>query len=337
MTSTRTEIPKLNGKNWSTYKLKIRAVMRQYDLIRVIDRADDTEESDSESSTSKTSKKAKKTNDDDDDEEDQKKRDKAYGILITSLDDSRAHLVMHISEGDAAGVWRTLCSHYERKSTASKAHTRKLLHNEKMNENEEFDLYKSRIMELKLRLVSMGEPVTDGEMIYVVLEGLPNSYSALKQSLEVQDDYPFEKICGHIRDHQEKEGYKGARMEMDQEVNFAHMKINGRGGRNGNGNYNGNYGNGNVPVGMDRPRWNGRLGGNGNDVAEFDDRSNWPCRLCRKVGHEPRDCPQRKGRGYECFKCGRGNHHMRECPEMRRGGSISAATMWMEESEEENF
>jgi hypothetical protein len=61
--------------------------------------------------------------------EDRKKADRAYGILIASLDDARTQMVMHIEEGDAAGVctWRTLCAHYELTSTANKAHTHSML------------------------------------------------------------------------------------------------------------------------------------------------------------------------------------------------------------------
>jgi hypothetical protein len=196
-----TSLAKFNGKNFTIYKTKIRALLRQYDLIHVIDRSkDDAPQTMPTMTTAATSSsasnvKAKKTEAMTD--EDRKKAYRAYGILIASLDDARTQMVMHIEEGDAAGVWRTLCAQYERTSTASKAHTRSMLHKTRMELNEEIDLYKSRIIELKMRLASMGELVSDGELIYVILEGLPDSYAALKQSLEVQDDYPFEKICGH--------------------------------------------------------------------------------------------------------------------------------------------
>jgi hypothetical protein len=178
-----TSLVKFNGKNFAIYKTKIRALHRQYDLIHVIDRSkDDAPQTMTVTATSSsaTNVKAKKTEAMTD--EDRKKADRAYGILIASLDDARTQMVMHIEEGDTAGVWRTLCAHYERTSTASKAHTRSMLHKTRMELNEEFDLYKSRIIELKMRLASMGELVSDGELIYVILEGLPDSYAALKQS-----------------------------------------------------------------------------------------------------------------------------------------------------------
>jgi hypothetical protein len=272
-------IIKFTGENWGIFKKKMRALLLHAELLECIDVKTD---SDGSSKTTKIS------------EEERRKMNRAYSILTLSLDDPRMQMMMHVEEGDAAGVWRTLVAHYERTSTASKAHTRSMLHKQRMYETEEFDMYKSRIVELKMRLATMGETVSEGELIYVILEGLPATYGALKQSLEVQDDYDFEKICGHIRDYQEKKKYQSKNEDEFVQESASYAR--------------------------------GRHGGRESE----DDRKNWPCRICKKVGHPPFECPMRKGSGYDCFKCGRRDHQMRDCPELRSGREY-ASTCFVEE------
>lgn len=224
MTTQQHERIKFDGKNWPIYKRKIRAVLLQLEVLDTIDVPAMKEKDSSSSAQHLDTKRA---------ESDVKKSNKAYSVLMLSLDDARTQMVMHIAEGDAAGVWRTLCSHYESSSMASKSHTRSMLHKMKMNSEEEFDLYivKSRILELKMRLEAMGEKVTDGELIFIILEGLPEEYSALKQSLFVQDEFGLEKICGHIRDHQEKQAYRGkVEEELDTAMFSRQQKIRRQGG-----------------------------------------------------------------------------------------------------------
>src|SRR6185437_5336243 len=55
------------------------------------------------------------------------------------------------------------------------------------------------------------------------------------------------------------------------------------------------------------------------------------CRLCKNNKHQTWDCPQRKGKGYSCFKCGKEDHRMEDCKE------INNSTLYMqEESDDEN-
>ena len=128
----------------------------------------------------------------------------AYSILMLSLDEARVEMMMEVEEGDAYGVWKILVKHYERQTNASKSHTRRMLHSTRMIEGEEFDSYHTRVMQSAIKLRAMGEKVTDGELIYVIVEGLPASFAQLKSSLYMQDDFTVVKICEHARDYQER-------------------------------------------------------------------------------------------------------------------------------------
>lgn len=133
-----------------------------------------------------------------------------YGILISSLDDERMAMIMHIEEGDAYAVWMCLTNHYERSTMASKSHTRMMLHTSRMSSDESFAKYVSRIVALQMRLKGMSEDISEAEMMYVVLNGLPDSYGAIKAALEMMDNIKFESVCEKLRDYEEKMAYKRA-------------------------------------------------------------------------------------------------------------------------------
>jgi hypothetical protein len=213
-------------------------------------------------------------------EEENLRRRKAYSTLILSLDNPRIQMVAHITEGDAHGVWNELNKHYERKTMASKAHTRSMLHKVKMHLEEEFDMYKTRILELIMRLKNMGETVSEGEMIYVVLEGLPRQWDAMKQSLEMNDNIDFEGICKHIRDFQERYNYRDA---YPRQVNPHSVTHSERHGEHAN-------------------------------HADTEDSKDHTCFLCKKTGHWEQRCKYKKGGFGQCYKCGKDGHRMRDCP-----------------------
>jgi hypothetical protein len=295
---------RLTGKNYPMWKVKIRAVLQSQDLLDCLIGGHVSSSLSLQADDGGKKKEADLL---------MKSRcARAYTIILLSLDDTRIQMVMDVAEGDSVGLWSALMKLFERTTTASKTHTRRMLHQIKMDVDEEFDLFKSRIIQLVTRLNSMGENVTDGEKIYAVLEGLPRSYDGLKQSLEVQDSLTFEEICSHIRDHQEKLEYRigGADEVSGTEVaNYA----NG-GGRGGRGGDNGG-------------RVNTTRGG-------MSDASSHRCYLCRKYGHYEWSCDQRRGRDGDCFRCGKPGHQMRECkgvvPNGGNGKDEIACGAWKE-------
>ena len=85
---------------------------------------------------------------------------------MNCLQDEQLQLVAHIPRGNANEVWNTLVQRYERKTTASKSHTRdNMLHKSKKESKESFDTFVSRIMQLVISLEEMGEKVSQSEMM----------------------------------------------------------------------------------------------------------------------------------------------------------------------------
>jgi hypothetical protein len=261
--------PPLTGGNWTIWQMKMRATLRLAGLAGECEPAAALKK--------ETAKRLK----DGDGPTDQQQR--AFALLLMSLDDAHMLMVMGIAEGDCAGVWSELTKRYERTSTASKAHTRSMLHKTKMQETEGFDAYHSRIAQLSMKLNAMGSAVSEDELIYVVLEGLPASYSQLKQSLEVQDGMKYDKICDHVRDHQEKIMHRRANGD-EEEIDDANYVRKAKGD--------------------DR----GRRGGGGPHTEDVH-----RCALCKKTGHWEMRCKKRRGTGDDCWRCGEEGHQGRYC------------------------
>ena len=189
-------LQRFDGRNFPVWKMRTRAVLQSVDQWDAVD-------PDGKVGTTSSSKKGAS-------EEEELKRKKAYSTLLLALDDAHLQMVMQVEEGDARGVWKELCDHYERTTMASKAHTRGMLHRSRMDtaNGESFDMYRSRVMELVSRLRGMKEMVSEGEIIYVLLEGLPKTYGAAKQALELNDDLRLDDLVKKLRDVEEKINYK---------------------------------------------------------------------------------------------------------------------------------
>ena len=77
-----------------------------------------------------------------------KKSRKAYALLFGCLGIEQQLLVQHVVRGDAFTMWKILMDRYQRKTTASKMHTRAKLHAIKMERGEKFDSYLARLKEI---------------------------------------------------------------------------------------------------------------------------------------------------------------------------------------------
>src|SRR4051812_8187050 len=183
---------KFDGKNFGIWKMKVRAYFEMTGLWCVLEKRTIPESMDNGSrAISKDEKEMKE------------KSMKAYTYLILSLPNEQMQLVMHVGNGDAYGVWSALVNHFERKSLANKAHVRELLLSSRMMENESIDLFKARVMTLVQKLKEMGEEVSESEILFVILRGLPNSYESLVQTIRVATVSSVDQATNHIKDYQE--------------------------------------------------------------------------------------------------------------------------------------
>ena len=271
--STSLNMLRFDGKNYPIWKVRMRAYLQSNDLWEVVEKATD--------GSASSGKKAA--------EEEETKRKKAYSALVLSLGDAQLQMVMNVAEGNPHAVWKELSEHYEPRNTmASKAHTRGMLHKTRMQRGESFDLYRSRVLELVTRLRSVGEIVSEGELIYVLLEGLPEAYANVKQTLEMNDALKIADIVKHLRDFEEKETYK-SEQRQEETAHFARARKQFQQRTDGEKNSTG--GSGGV-------EWSPR------------------CSVCKSTdGHTAWECKWKKGGPHDCHRCGQAGHEMRFCPE----------------------
>lgn len=277
---------RFDGRNFPVWKVRMRAYLQSLDLWDAVERPPGD-------GSSSSSKKAA--------DEEETKRKKAYSTLVLALNDTHLQMVMQVPEGDAHGVWAELVGHFERTTMASKAHTRGMLHKTRMQSGESFDLYRARVMELVARLVSMGETVSEGEQIYVLLEGLPDTYTNVKQTLEMNDALKMHDLVKNLRDFEEKATYK-RHGQQEEQAHYAGQSRPFHGPRTTNSR---------IGSGRSCNCCGSSAGGEPNNAPP--DR----CALCKKNGHWADSCPYKKGGADDCHRCGRGDHRMRDCPDRR--------------------
>lgn len=314
-------MPRLESAvQWPLWKARARGALASiWDAIDIA-----ASPSDSDASSSSDSKKNSKLSAESADAL-RIKSVQGYSFFMQVLGDEPLALVIPplVEEDDAAGVWRTLIAHYERRTTASKAHTRRMLHQTKMGEVEEYDMYKARIMQHVARLKNMGETVSDGELTYVILDGLPESFAGVRQALEVQDDVTVESIGNHLRDFQERLKYSKTTKHENETACYGSAMKNGRGGaarqmmRRGGG---GGGGRRHEEI-IDDEEEEEIIRGSGHD------ESSHRCHLCRKIGHWEQYCNKRAGGDDDCYRCGKPGHQMRYCREMKNKSEIGMFTV----------
>ena len=319
-------MPRLEtAAQWPLWKARARGVLSEvWDVIDVKKDAAAAAAAADGSSSSSSSKAPVEPTVKTESEASKLKSMRAYSFFMQVLGDEPLALVIPplVPEDDAAGVWSALVAHYERKTTASKAHTRGMLHKIHMSEGEDYDTFKARAMQLSARLKSMGETVSEGELIHVILQGLPRSFDGVRAALDVMDDLTLEGISNHLRDYQEKKKYMGRTREEDEVACYGAAGAARRSARGGGG-ARGRFG-------------GGRGGGRGarrgaadeedeEDEDDGNDESTYRCRLCRKVGHWEQYCERRRGDGDACYRCGKSGHQMRRCREQKLESSAFAA------------
>ena len=279
--STSRGMAPLNGTNYLTWSVRIKARL-QLAGTKVAKAIEGRSRATAPASASATSSAGVKMEVKDVTEEERM----AYAIVVQCLDDERLQMMQSVAEHDAAGLWAEIVRINESVSIVSKMHTREMLYAARMG-RDSFDVYRTRVMQLVMRLRSMGSVVGDDELIYVVLSGLSDEYDQLRASLEVKNDLTFEEMCEHVRSRQQRLAHAGDATVREHE-SAMYARSTGRGGTGGRRDTNSE----------DRP-------------LEADHR----CRLCTKKGHWEQYCELRKGRGVRdaCYRCGGAGHQMRDC------------------------
>lgn len=295
--STRRTLPTFNGKSGSfpVWKARVRAWLQAESpsLLYVLDGAVATVTPQAAATAAASSasasvspngggKAASKRRDERSNERQELDRQRVYNALISALDDTHVGIIVtEVAEGDAQGAWRILLRKYERNTAASRNQLRRELHTLRLGDAEGVDEYKARGLHIAARLRATKEVVSDGEVLYCLLEGLPPAYDMVKQALEVQDVVDLEAACGHLREVEDK--------------------IRRRAGT----------GSAETPtVPLNKMSTEGATG-----------RPSRPCLVCREKGHFTWHCPDRQASGcYRCGGRGHQVRECQETDDPQREG-----------------
>jgi gag-polypeptide of LTR copia-type len=129
----------------------------------------------------------------------------AYGILIQSLKDEQLRLVQGVARGNAYGIWKILLETYERKSMATRVQLLERLFGTQLRGNESIASYVARLTEIERRLRAQGEQVSESIMVYLLLKGLPPSYTSIVQLMKMKEKLEFTETVEALKNEEERQ------------------------------------------------------------------------------------------------------------------------------------
>jgi transposase InsO family protein len=153
---------KFDGKNFHLWKFRMQMVLEEKELWEVVEEgkaAGDTEE---------------------------KKDRKAKAIICLSLEDNQLMIVK--SASSAKEAWDKLERHYERKGLANKLFLRRKLFTTQMKPGDNIEKHVNQLKEIAEELEAIRSPVSEEDLVLVILGSLPEAYNSLITSLESRAD-----------------------------------------------------------------------------------------------------------------------------------------------------
>lgn len=245
---------KFNGKNFHLWKFKIQMILEEKDLWDIVS-GDETKPEEVDNDTARRNW--------------EKRERKAMARICLSLHDSQLMLVKNAKS--ATEAWQKLEQHYERKGLASKLFLRRRLFTAQLKEGQSIEQHINHIKEIAEELESINSPVTEDDLVLVILGSLPEAYNNLITSLESRADADLSLDFVWTRLTHEETKLK---------------EVNGSGNTAEDALFTSKMGKkyGNGENGEEKGR-NGRT-----------KRNNVKCFNCNKMGHYSRDCrsPRKK-------------------------------------------
>ena len=150
-------IPQLGAENWSVWKAKFQALFEYKGLLVAIEQPES--------------------------ENGRKASSQAKALMILHTQD--AYVKLFQGEPTAARAWKKLEENFEKKSNARVIQLRKKLASMKLTGEQGIAEYLGEFREIKVDLEALGQAVTDVEMGFFALLGLPKEYATLVEILEL--------------------------------------------------------------------------------------------------------------------------------------------------------
>lgn len=213
ITTRRIEVIPFDGKDFGLWKMRMEGLFMAHDLLDVVETDVAEKEMKGEESSPGSSFPASRGNRVDTalqerKEEIVRKSQRAYGILLQSLQNEQLRLVQTVKRGNAYGVWRTLLENYERKSMANKIQLLERLFNIRFQHGETIATYVARLTEIERKLKEQGEEISESILTYLLLRGLPESYTSIVQLIKLKEVLTLKEAVDLLRNEEERQEVK---------------------------------------------------------------------------------------------------------------------------------
>jgi len=147
---------------------------------------------------------------------------RARSIICQALDNS---LIPHVATAtSAADMFGRLMEQYERKGRASSMYLRKKLFTARMREGENLSTHLNSISELVQQLEGINKPVTEEDVITIIINSLPPSFENLCTNLEGMEDLSLRTLKSRLLQEEVKRSEK-----TDEDAHA--FNANGKGGK----------------------------------------------------------------------------------------------------------
>ena len=99
-------------------------------------------------------------------------------------------------------LWSALVSFYERQDVEFQYELREELYSQKLGEDEDVSSYTQRIQQVAVQLANIKDPVSDRDLRFAILKGLPWSYGHFKTAMQWVKDVTSQSLVTGLISHQ---------------------------------------------------------------------------------------------------------------------------------------
>lgn len=263
MDGTGLKIEKLNRENYHSWKFQIKMYLIGRDLWDIVQGIEEL-----------------KSDATPDDRTKFRKREQLALSLICLSVNTDLHVYIRAVK-TSKEAWDVLEKHFEGKSLSKKIMYRRKLYSARMKKGITMIDHINYVKTLAEHLEAVGDPVSDGDLVIILLSSLPEEFNNLVTALETIAD---EKLTwDYVRDRAINEFDKKHGEASNNKYNPEALFVNGYNkNKSKYNNYNGN-----------RSNRGGSTGNRGGNHQSSSSGHNFRCHSCNEKGHFSRNCPKK--------------------------------------------